>query len=180
MMGLGSLGFPKSDGRSLSKRTWALVVFGGSLMSTELQHIDTCVDFGSNRCGRLLNWQNHGDPFWHYGIGISDLHVFDTGQGLRVFERTICRNVVGIDNIHYPPAITIARLRYAIDVFGDWTYSLLGWNCEHLARLIATNQSRSYQSKFVWWMAGLDQYGDHKIAKSVLENHLRMNAPELL
>jgi hypothetical protein len=28
-------------------------------------------------------------------------------------------------------------------------------------------------------MAGLDPNGDPKIAKEVLENHLRMNAPEL-
>jgi len=149
-------------------------------MNTELQHIDACVDFGSNRCGRLLNWQNHGDPFWHYGIGISDLHVFDTGRGLRVFERPSCRNVLGVDSIHYPPTITIGRLKHAIDVFGGWKYSLLGWNCEHLARLVATNRPRCYQSKLAWWMAGLDPNGDHKIAKEVLENHLRMNAPELL
>jgi hypothetical protein len=29
-------------------------------------------------------------------------------------------------------------------------------------------------------MAGLDPNGDHKIAKRVLEQHLRINAPELL
>ena len=149
-------------------------------MSTQLQYIDVCVDLGSNRCGRLLNWQNPGDPFWHYGIGISDKHVFDTGRGLRVFERSSCRNVIGVDSIHYPPIITIGRLKHAIDVFGGWRYSLIGWNCEHLARLIATNRPRCYQSKMVWWLAGLDAKGDHKIAKRVLENHLRMNAPELL
>ena len=111
-------------------------------MSTELQHIDACIDFGSNRCGILLNLQNHGDPFWHYGIGISDLHIFDTGRGLRVFERAGCWKVLGVDTIHYPPTITIARLKHSIDVFGSWTYSLIGWNCEHLARLVATNRPR--------------------------------------
>jgi hypothetical protein len=105
-------------------------------MSTELQHIDACVDFVSNRSCRLLNWQNQGDPFWSYGIGISDLHVFVSGRGLRVFERPSCRNVLGVDTKHYPPTITIDRLKHAIDVFGAWKHSLLGWNCEHLARLV--------------------------------------------
>jgi hypothetical protein len=149
-------------------------------MSTELQHIDACVDFGSNRCGILLNWQNHGDPFWRYRIGISDLHVFDTGRGLRVFERSSCQNVLGVDGIQYSPAITIGRLKHALDVFGDWKYSLLGWNCEHLARLVATNRPRCYQSKLAWWIAELDPNGDHKIAKRDLEDHHRLNAPELL
>jgi hypothetical protein len=31
--------------------------------------------------GRLFNWQNPPDPFWHYGIGLSDTHIFDPGQG---------------------------------------------------------------------------------------------------
>lgn len=149
-------------------------------MSRESQHIDICVNFESSRCGRLLNWQNHGDPFWHYGIGISDLHVFDTGRGLRVFERSNCQNVISVDDIHYPPEITIGRLKHAIDVFASWKYSLLSWNCEHLARLVATDQPRCYQSKPVWWAAGLDQNGDHKIAKRVFEDHLRVHAPELL
>ncbi|MGB7440079.1 MAG: hypothetical protein WA919_03350 [Coleofasciculaceae cyanobacterium] len=32
--------------------------------------------------GCLLNWQNPPDPFWHYGIGLSDTQIFDTGRGL--------------------------------------------------------------------------------------------------
>jgi hypothetical protein len=149
-------------------------------ISTKLEHIDMCIDFASTRCGELLNWQNHGDPFWHYGIGISDLHVFDTGRGLRVFERTNCLKVVGIDSIHYSPDITIGRLKHAMEIFSGWHYSLLGWNCEHLARLIATNRPRCYQSKLVWWLAGLDANGDHMIAKEVLGRYLRECAPELL
>jgi len=35
--------------------------------------------------GRLLNWQ---DGFWHYGIGLSDTDIFDTGQGMQVFKRS--------------------------------------------------------------------------------------------
>ena len=28
----------------------------------------------------MLPWQNVLDPFWHYGIGLSDLYIFDTGK----------------------------------------------------------------------------------------------------
>jgi hypothetical protein len=51
----------------------------------------------SERYGRLLNWQNPSDPFWHYGIGLSDVHIFDTGRGLRPFERSEAKYVVGIE-----------------------------------------------------------------------------------
>jgi hypothetical protein len=52
-----------------------------------IEAIDFLVDPSSSRYGRLLNWQNLPDPFWHYGIGLSDTHIFDTGQGLCPFER---------------------------------------------------------------------------------------------
>ena len=46
-----------------------------------IEEIDRMVNSSSERYGRLLNWQNPPDPFWHYGIGLSDTHIFDTGQG---------------------------------------------------------------------------------------------------
>ncbi|WP_199336753.1 hypothetical protein [Oscillatoria sp. FACHB-1407] len=52
-----------------------------------LKAIDRLTDPSSRRYGRLLNWQNPLDPFWHYGIGLSDTHIFDTGRGLRPFEK---------------------------------------------------------------------------------------------
>jgi hypothetical protein len=30
--------------------------------------IDQLIQPKDQRYGRLLNWQNLGDPFWHYGI----------------------------------------------------------------------------------------------------------------
>jgi hypothetical protein len=56
-------------------------------VTTQLDHINECVDFASPRCGALLNWQNPGNPFWHYGMGLLGLLVFDTGRGLTVFEK---------------------------------------------------------------------------------------------
>jgi len=52
-----------------------------------IEAINSLVDPSSKRYGRLLNWQNQPDPFWHYGIGLSNTHIFDTGQGLRPFDR---------------------------------------------------------------------------------------------
>ncbi len=29
--------------------------------------------------------KSRNDPFWHYGLGLSDTYVFDTGSGMRHF-----------------------------------------------------------------------------------------------
>jgi hypothetical protein len=142
--------------------------------------IDRCCDPNSARYGKLLNWQNSGDPCCHYGIGLSDQHIFDTGQGLQIFVHEDSCFVLGVDSIAFKPEASIARLKFALDIFKDWNDILLGWNCEHLARLIAADQPRCYQSKPLWWMAGMDSNGDHKIARQLLSDYLRVNAPELL
>ena len=144
------------------------------------QVIDSLTDPSSNRYGRLLNWQNPPDPFWHYGIGLSDTHIFDTGQGLRSFERNEAKFVLGIDHLAFPPEKTIKRLKHALYVFADWEYTLPGWNCEHLARLIATDQPRCYQSKPIWGLSDMTPDGDHKTAREVFHNYLRKVEPDLI
>ena len=155
-----------------------------SLPSEEVERtiaiVERLVEPSSDRFGRLLNWQNSPDPFWHYGIGLSDTHIFDTGQGLRPFERKEANFVVGIDGIIFEPRQTIERLKYALNVFSGWEYTLTGWNCEHLGRLIATDQPRCYQSKFLWWMCNLSLEGDHKTAQQTLQHHLAGIAPHLV
>ena len=47
-----------------------------------------------------------------------------------------------------PSDLVIQRLIYALDCFKTWNYGLLGWNCEHYSRLVATNEALSYQVKF--------------------------------
>jgi hypothetical protein len=61
-----------------------------------IEEITHLVDPSSDRYGQLLNWQNPPDPFWHYGIGLSDTHIFDIGQGLCPFERGDANFVVGL------------------------------------------------------------------------------------
>lgn len=140
--------------------------------------IDAIVDPQSVRYGRLLNWQND-DPFWHYGIGLSDTHIFDTGLGLQPFKRHDARFVVGIDHIAFDPDFAIARLKHALVVFGDWQYNFFGWNCEHLGRLIATDEPRCYQSGIVWWLCNMTPSGDHKTARSIFRDYLTRHDPSL-
>ncbi len=137
-----------------------------------MEAIDHLVDSSSKRYGRLLNWQNPFDPFWHYGIGLSDTHIFDTGQGLCPFERSEADFVLGIEHIVFSPDRTIKRLKHALMVFADWEYTLPGWNCEHLGRLIATDQPRCYQSSPIWWLCNLTPEGDHKTAQQLFNSYL--------
>lgn len=141
--------------------------------------IEYYADSDSPRYGRLLNWQNSYDPFWHYGIGLSDTHIFDTGQGLQPFERQDARFVIGVDHIAFEPSQAIARLKHALHVFGHWEYNLFGWNCEHLGRLIATDEPRCYQSGIVWWLCDMTPQGDRKSALATFRGYLNQHAPYL-
>ena len=142
--------------------------------------IDHYANPSSNRYGKLLNWQNSPDPFWHYGIGLSDTHIFDTGQGLCPFKRHDAKMVIGIDHIAFSPEQTIKRLKQALYVFGHWEYNVFGWNCEHLARLIATDKPRCYQSKKIWFFCNLTPKGDHKSARQIFKDHLKKFDPSLI
>jgi hypothetical protein len=137
-----------------------------------LQEIENLAEPLSQRYGRLLNWQNPSDPFWHYGIGLSDLYIFDTGQGLCPFERRDAKLVLGIDRVMFEPQETFDRLKSALRVFGSWNYNLVGWNCEHLSRLIATDQPKSYQSQPIWWLCNLTPEGEHKTARQIFQDYL--------
>lgn len=141
--------------------------------------IEHYADSKSARYGKLLNWQNSHDPFWHYGIGLSDTHIFDTGQGLEPFQKWDAKYVVGIDRIAFEPDLAIARLKHALHVFASWEYNLFGWNCEHLGRLIATNKPRCYQSKPIWWLCDMTPEGDHRSARSIFDGYLKKHAPYL-
>ena len=144
-----------------------------------IESIEHLVDRSSARFGRLLNWQNPPDPFWHYGIGLSDTYIFDTGQGLCAFERKDAKFVIGVEDISFEPEQTIERLKHALQVFSDWDYTFTGWNCEHLSRLIATDQPRCYQSSPLWWLCNMSPEGDHKTAHQIFRDYLMGIAPDL-
>lgn len=145
-----------------------------------IETIENLIDPAGQRYGRLLNWQNPPDPFWHYGIGLSDTHIFDTGRGLCPFERTDAKFVIGVEDIAFEPQQTIERLKHALTVFADWDYTFTGWNCEHLSRLIATDQPRCYQSSPIWFLCNMSPEGDHKTAQQVFRDYLMHFVPELV
>jgi hypothetical protein len=100
------------------------------------------VDPHSENYGRLINWC--GTDGWHYGIGINNKFVFDTAA-LALIDR-VDLDIQLVPNVQtFSPSATIDRLGTAILCFHSWDYGLLGWNCEHLARLVATDKAISYQ-----------------------------------
>jgi len=145
-----------------------------------IRDIQGKVDPTSQFYGKLLNWWNRN---WHYGIGLSDRYIFDTGQGMHPFERSHvgARIVLNIDHIAFPPDQTIQRLIHALRKFGWWNYGLLGWNCEHVARLVATDDPRCYELQNQPWPIGFLIRGNkrHPHAKQDFRAYLAEHAPSL-
>lgn len=142
------------------------------------------IDKSSQFYGKLVNW-SHGWQelnIWHYGIGLSDDAIFDTGRGMQIFTPNFTPKIVlGVVDIHFPTDQTIDRLVLAQELFSDWDYGLLGWNCEHLARLVATDDPVSYEViKTPPPIPQLNGNGRNLIAKEIFQRHLAEVAPDLL
>jgi len=113
-------------------------------ISRLVKEIKTKVDRNSKYYGRLLEW--HSDFVNHYGIGLSEQYLFSTGEYPAVIS-TSKHPLKMTPTKALKPDLVIERLIYSLDCFKHWHYGLLGWNCEHYARLIATNQALSYSVK---------------------------------
>lgn len=127
------------------------------------------VDTNSKYYGRLLNWCSLG--VWHYGIGISNNLIFDTAS-LALFDRVDLdiRLVPNVQN--FSPSETIDRLCTAVLCFHNWDYGLLGWNCEHFARLVATDKAISYEvKKLLFPIPQLNHDGWHPQASRLLNEY---------
>ena len=127
------------------------------------------VDTNSKYYGRLLNCYNLG--VWHYGIGISNNLIFDTAS-LALFDRVDLdiRLVPNVQN--FSPSETIDRLCTGILCFHNWDYGLLGWNCEHFARLVATDKAISYEvKKLLFPIPQLNHDGWHPQASRLLNEY---------
>jgi hypothetical protein len=127
------------------------------------------IDTNSKYYGRLLNWYKTG--VWHYGIGISNNLVFDTAS-LKLFNRADL-DIRLVPNVQiFTPSETIDRLCSAILCFHTWDYGLLGWNCEHLARLVATDKAISYEvKKLPFPLPQLNNDGWHPQARRLLNEY---------
>ncbi len=122
------------------------------------------VDYDSPNVGRLIH---HRDGFLHYHITISDTHAFNFGaNGFAVFpipsKAKRARHVELLDRRE-----VLNRCLIAYQLFKDWDHSILGWNCEHFARLVTTGEAISYQTKKSP-LAQLNHDGYHPLAKEMM------------
>lgn len=127
------------------------------------------VDTNSKYYGRLLNW--YGKGIWNYGIGISNNLVFDTAY-LKLVNRVDLEIQLVLNVQIFIPSETVDRLGTAILCFRNWDYGLLGWNGEHLARLVTTDKAISYQvKKLPFPIPQLNHDGLHPQASKLLKEY---------
>ncbi len=107
-----------------------------------LSRIEIESDPSSEYFGRLVRWR---DVVWHFGVGLSDRAIFNTGRGLDIIEHHWVAASVIEGESHFEPEHTVERLKHAVEVFGGWGYHLLRWNCEHFARLVVEGDPVCHQ-----------------------------------
>lgn len=95
--------------------------------------------------GKLLEW--YDGIANHYGIGLNDQEILSTGEHIAVIFHEN-RRIKFCPTPALAPNLVIERLIPSLGCFKDWGYGLLGWNCEHYGRLIATNKAKCYQVKY--------------------------------
>lgn len=122
------------------------------------------VDYQSSNAGRLIH---NRDVSWHYYITISDTHVFNFGgNGFAVFPIPLnSKQVTQVKLLNKKEVLD--RCLIAYQLFQDWDYGLLGWNCEHFARLVTTGKAVSYQVKESP-LAWLNHNGYHPLAMKMM------------
>ena len=145
----------------------------------KLQDIRNHVDPTSKYYGRLLEWKD-ADYFGvlHYGIGLSDNKICSGGHYV-TFDRKWNPDARIInEDISFEPYVVINRLYAAIEAFKDWDYSVFGWNCEHVARLLAYNDPKCYQTIPVFFLCNQTRWGQHKTAKEYFQRYLEEHTSE--
>ena len=131
--------------------------------------IETKANSGSKLYGKLLEWQEGCAN--HYAIGLSDDYMFSPG-GIFAVIRTSKYQLKMTPTKALESNLVIKRLIYALDCFKTWDYGLLGWNCEHYSRLVATNEALSYQVKFSP-LAFLNHGGYNPDAVNLFQKYLK-------
>ncbi|MBG1262095.1 hypothetical protein [Nostoc commune] len=106
---------------------------------------------------------------YHYHVTISDTHAFNFGgNGFAVFpipkKADRVKSVKLLDRKE-----VLDRCVIAYQLFKDWHYGILGWNCEHFARLVTTGEAISYQVKESP-LGFLNNNGYHILAKEMMDN----------
>ena len=134
-----------------------------------IREFKTHVDYKSSKAGLLIHHkESSSDLALHYHITISDTHAFNFGEnGFAVFRiPTVSYSVESVTLL--PKKEVLDRCLIAYELFKNWDYGLLGWNCEHFARLVTTDEAISYQVKESI-LAFLNNNGYHPLAKEMMD-----------
>ncbi len=134
-----------------------------------IHEFKTHVDYKSSTAGLLIHHkESSSDLALHYHITISDTHAFNFGgNGFAVFR--IPRKYHIVESVTLlPKKEVLDRCLIAYELFKTWDYGLLGWNCEHFARLVTTGEAISYQVKESI-LAFLNNNGYHPLAKEMMD-----------
>jgi serine/threonine protein kinase len=138
-----------------------------------IHEFKTHVDYKSSTAGLLIHHkESSSDLALHYHITISDTHAFNFGgNGFAVFRiPTVSYSVESVTLL--PKKEVLDRCLIAYELFKTWDYGLLGWNCEHFARLVTTGEAISYQVKESI-LAFLNNNGYHPLAKEMMDKACR-------
>ena len=138
-----------------------------------IREFKTHVDYKSSKAGLLIHHkESSSDLALHYHITISDTHAFNFGgNGFAVFRiPTVSYRVESVTLL--PKKEVLDRCLIAYELFKTWDYGLLGWNCEHFARLVTTGEAISYQVKESI-LAFLNNNGYHPLAKEMMDKACR-------
>ena len=138
-----------------------------------IHEFKTHVDYKSSTAGLLIHHkESSSDLALHYHITISDTHAFNFGgNGFAVFRiPTVSYSVESVTLL--PKKEVLDRCLIAYELFKTWNYGLLGWNCEHFARLVTTGEAISYQVKESI-LAFLNNNGYHPLAKEMMDKACR-------
>ncbi|WP_242038888.1 serine/threonine protein kinase [Anabaena lutea] len=134
-----------------------------------IREFKTHVDYKSSKAGLLIHHkESSSDLALHYHITISDTHAFNFGgNGFAVFRiPTVSYSVESVTLL--PKKEVLDRCLIAYELFKTWDYGLLGWNCEHFARLVTTGEAISYQVKESI-LAFFNNNGYHPLAKEMMD-----------
>ena len=134
-----------------------------------IREFRTHVDYKSSKAGLLIHHQeSSSDLALHYHITISNTHAFNFGgNGFAVFRIPRKHHIVKSVTL-LPRKEVLDRCLIAYELFKTWDYGLLGWNCEHFARLVTTGEAISYQVKKSP-LAFLNNNGYHPLAKEMMD-----------
>ncbi|MEH2117895.1 serine/threonine protein kinase [Nostoc sp.] len=164
----------KPEERPQSVKEWLSLISGEDIKSPPpmdkiISEFNAHVDYSSSNAGLLIHHREHrNDPALHYHVTISDTHAFNFGgNGFAVFpipkKAHVAKSVKLLDRKE-----VLDRCLIAYQLFKDWHYGILGWNCEHFARLVTTGKAISYQVKESP-LGFLNNNGYHPLAKEMMD-----------